>query len=215
MLLTSNIGFFFFFFFVGCFSTGIISRCRPESEIIPGLQEAINAASQISHMEKSFVDQTGLMLRHLTDKVEHCPRDIFSSNRTILGYLDGFETNLLTGERGKAICLILLSDKVMVVSRPSTSSLGASSGSSHLSGELLFPAEFDEKGNAKDPMVRSGHSTSGTGAGMAHARKSSIFHSQKWKFRGWTDILNLKMVCVEQSKSKSLSYLTKAHAIFV
>ncbi|GJJ72500.1 hypothetical protein EMPS_04858 [Entomortierella parvispora] len=189
----------------------IISRCKPESEIVPGLQEAINTASQISHMEKSFVDQTGLMLRHLTDKVEHCPRDLFSSSRTILGYLDGYETNLLTGERGKAICLILLSDKVMVVSRPSGSSLGTSSGSSHLSGELLFPAEFDEKGNAKDSLTRPGHGASGASLSSSHGRKSSIFHHEHWKFRGWTDILNLKMVCVEQTDPEGLFCMTTTH----
>ncbi|KAG0042173.1 hypothetical protein BGZ83_000821 [Gryganskiella cystojenkinii] len=194
----------------------IIMRSRPGSDYISGLQEAASLASKLSYMEDSFVDKTGFILRYLTDKIEHSPRDIFSSTRTILGYLDGFESNLLTGERGRAICLILFSDKIMIIRRPpsATSSLGpSSSGPTHLSGEVLFPAEFDEKGNAREPSSFVA-SASATAAVAGHGRRSSypgILKSSNWKFMGWRDILNLKVVCMEQTDPEGLFCMTSIH----
>lgn len=184
-----------------------------------GIVEATELASQIAHMEKAKPEQTAEVLFNLRNMIENCPDTLVSQNRSIVSYMDAYETNLLTGERGKSITLILFSDKVMIVRRPKG-----------VSGETLFQLKEDveerkrrekeekerkerEKRLKKDSSAKKDDApgsstpipTSATpgslGAGAMAA--AMMMFGKDWKFMGWMDILNLKVAIVEQSKSSS------------
>ncbi|KAF9581154.1 hypothetical protein BGW38_001940 [Lunasporangiospora selenospora] len=183
----------------------IVSGTPANSPEVEGLKEAAEMAALIAHMEKAGPEQTLELLFNLRSAVENCP------DRSVVAYLDGYDTNLLTGERGKAITLILFSDKVMIVRRPRG-----------MTGEALFrPKESAEsekrrkdKGNGHSaPSNQSQSQLTGSfaqgAAGLIHAAASR----SHWKFMGWMDLLKLQISCVEQTDPEGLFCIsTRYHA---
>ena len=178
-----------------------------------GLRGAAEIASQIAHMEKAKPEQRAELLFNLRSIIENCPDSLLSQNRSIVTYLDGHETNLLTGERGRPITLILFSDKVMIVRRPK----GAS-------GEVLFQLKEDEEARKRKEkeekdrkervkrLKKEGlfsykdgsndfEKNSSASQGSGGVMSSLNLLRKDWKFMGWTDLLKLRMAIVEQSKS--------------
>ncbi|KAG0359537.1 hypothetical protein BGZ54_009915 [Gamsiella multidivaricata] len=201
----------------------ILSGTAEDSSDVEGLREAAEIASQIAHMEKAKPEQKAEMLFNLRSTIESCPDSLLSQNRSIITYLDGYETNLLTGESGRPITLILFSDKVMIVRRPKG-----------LNGDVLFQLKEDveakkrkdkenkerrerEKKHKKDGLRQKkedkaetdGASASSFGnvsAGFSILRKD-------WKFMGWMDLLRLKVSVVEQTDPEGLFCITtRSHA---
>jgi hypothetical protein len=202
---------------------GILSGTKKDSPEVEGIVEAAELASQIAHMEKAKPEQTAEILFNLRNMIENCPDTLVSQNRSIVSYLDAFETNLLTGEKGKSITLILFSDKVMIVKRPKG-----------VSGETLFHLKEDieerkrrekEEKDRKEREKRLKKDTSrakkddvlgsatptpisavpgSLGAGAMAA--AMMMFGKDWKFMGWMDILKLKVTIVEQSESSSLFF---------
>ncbi|KAG0320913.1 hypothetical protein BGZ97_012576 [Linnemannia gamsii] len=194
---------------------GILSGTKKDSPEVEGIVEAAELASQIAHMEKAKPEQTAEILFNLRNMIENCPDTLVSQNRSIVSYLDAFETNLLTGEKGKSITLILFSDKVMIVKRPKG-----------VSGETLFHLKEDieerkrrekEEKDRKEREKRLKKDTSrakkddvlgsatptpisavpgSLGAGAMAA--AMMMFGKDWKFMGWMDILKLKVTIVEQ-----------------
>lgn len=183
-----------------------------------GIVEAAELASQIARMEKAKPEQTAEILFNLRNTIENCPDTLVSQNRSIVSYLDAYETNLLTGERGKPITLILFSDKVMIVRRPKG-----------VSGETLFQLKEDvderkrrekeekerrerekrlKKDDTKknDPSSAAPTPTSATPGSLGNGAMAAamMMFGKDWKFMGWVDILKLKLAIVEQSKTSSL-----------
>ncbi|KAG0280167.1 hypothetical protein BGZ95_011093 [Linnemannia exigua] len=205
---------------------GILSGTKKDSTEVEGIVEAAELASQIAHMEKAKPEQTAEILFNLRNTIENCPDTLVSQNRSIVSYLDAYETNLLTGERGKPISLILFSDKVMIVRRPKG-----------VSGETLFHLKEDveerkrrekeekerkerEKklkkdsgGTKKDDGTGMGSSGLGsstpTGSLGSGAMAAAMMMLRKdWKFMGWKDILKLKVAVVEQTDPEGLFCIT-------
>ncbi|KAG0246840.1 hypothetical protein BGX31_008083 [Mortierella sp. GBA43] len=199
---------------------GILSGTAEDSPDVDGLRDAAEIASQIAHMEKAKPEQRAELLFNLRSIIENCPDSLLSQNRNVITYLDGYETNLLTGERGRPITLILFSDKVMIVRRPKG-----------VSGEVLFQLKEDEearkrkekedkerkereKRSRKDGLFsqkdganeseKNGSSSQGSG-GVA-----STFNilRKDWKFMGWADLLKLKIAIVEQTDPEGLFCIT-------
>ncbi|KAF9913651.1 hypothetical protein BX616_009783 [Lobosporangium transversale] len=191
----------------------ILSGTNKDSEDVDGLREAAHIASEIAHMEKAKPEQRAEMLFNLRSIIENCPDSIVNQNRSIISYMDGFETNLLTGERGRPITLILFSDKIMIVRRPSTSS-----------GEALFhlkedeeqrkQKEREEKEREKKSKRDGRNDTDGcnNGGGIHGGSVVSIPGLQllrkDWKFMGWMDILRVKVAVVEQTDPEGLFCIT-------
>jgi hypothetical protein len=189
--------------------TGILSGTKKDSLEVEGIVEAAEIASQIAHMEKAKPEQTAEILFNLRNMIENCPDTLVSQNRSIVSYLDAYETNLLTGERGKPISLILFTDKVMVVRRPKC-----------VSGETLFQLkeELEEKRRRekeekerkerdkklrKDTGAKKEDGAAGTGPvslGSGAMAAAMMLLRKDWKFLGWMDILKLRVSIVEQSK---------------
>ncbi|KAF9377464.1 hypothetical protein CPB97_010185, partial [Podila verticillata] len=105
----------------------IISALPAGSSEIDGLKEAAKIAADVSHMERGKPEQNAETLFRIRSTVVNCPDSLISQNRVMYTFLDGYETNLLSGERGKPITVILFSDKVMIVRRPRNAT-----------GDLLF-----------------------------------------------------------------------------
>ncbi|KAG0289285.1 hypothetical protein BGZ96_007120 [Linnemannia gamsii] len=204
---------------------GILSGTKRDSAEVEGIVEATELASQIAHMEKAKPEQTAEILFNLRNMIENCPDTLVSQNRSIVSYMDAYETNLLTGEKGKPITLVLFSDKVMIVRRPK----GAN-------GETLFQLKEDveerkrrekeekerkerEKRLKKDSssVKKDGAPSSATpiptsampgslGAGAMAA--AMMMFGKDWKFMGWMDILKLKVAIVEQTDPEGLFCIT-------
>ncbi|KAF8943912.1 hypothetical protein BGZ47_004907 [Haplosporangium gracile] len=201
---------------------GILSGTKSESPEVEGIVEAAELASQIAHMEKAKPEQAAEILFNLRNTIENCPDTLVSQNRNIVSYLDAYETNILTGERGKSITLILFSDKIMIVRRPKG-----------VSGETLFQLKEDvderrrrekeekerkdrEKKLKKDDTKKHDQGaatltpTSATpgplGSGAMAA--AMMMFGKDWKFMGWMDILKLKVVIVEQTDPEGLFCMT-------
>ncbi|OAQ29957.1 hypothetical protein K457DRAFT_74309 [Linnemannia elongata AG-77] len=193
---------------------GILSGTKKESPEVEGIVEAAELASQIAHMEKAKPEQTAEILFNLRNTIENCPDTLVSQNRSIVSYLDAYETNLLTGERGKPITLILFSDKVMIVRRPKG-----------VSGETLFQLKEDvderkrrekeekerrerekrlkqDDTKKNDPSSAAPTPTSATPGSLGNGAMAAamMMFGKDWKFMGWVDILKLKLAIVEQSK---------------
>ncbi|KAF9427939.1 hypothetical protein BGZ94_003799 [Podila epigama] len=96
----------------------IVSALPASSPDIAGLKEAAEIAADVSHMEHGKPEQNAETLFNIRSAVVNCPDSLISQSRVTYAFLDGFETNLLTGEKGKPITIILFSDKVMIVRRP-------------------------------------------------------------------------------------------------
>ncbi|KAF9366556.1 hypothetical protein BGX34_001101 [Mortierella sp. NVP85] len=199
---------------------GILSGTAEDSPDVDGLRDAAEIASQIAHMEKAKPEQRAELLFNLRSIIENCPDSLLSQNRNIVTYLDGYETNLLTGERGRPITLILFSDKVMIVRRPK----GAS-------GEVLFQLKEDEEARKrkekeekdrkerekrlkKEGLFSSKDSSndfeknSSASQGSGGVMSSLNILRKDWKFMGWMDLLKLKMAIVEQSDPEGLFCIT-------
>ncbi|KAF9127862.1 hypothetical protein BGW39_005498, partial [Mortierella sp. 14UC] len=201
---------------------GILSGTKKDSPEVEGIIEAAELASQIAHMEMAKPEQTAEILFNLRNTIENCPYRLVSQNRSIVSYLDAYETNLLTGERGKPILLILFTDKVMIVRRPKG-----------VSGETLFQLKEDveerkrrekeekegkerEKRLKKDSGAKKEDGAGGTGLSSATpgsmgsgAMAAAMMMLRKdWKFMGWMDILKLKVSVVEQTDPEGLFCLT-------
>lgn len=178
----------------------ILSGTAEDSPDVDGLRDAAEIASQIAHMEKAKPEQRAELLFNLRSMIDNCPDSLLSQNRNVITHLDGYETNLLRGEKGRSITLILFSDKVMIVRRPKG-----------VSGEVLFQLKEDEelrKRNEKEKerkdrerrsrkdgtndSEKNGTSSQGSG-GFGSTKKD-------WKFMGWTDLLKLNVAIAEQSK---------------
>ncbi|KAF9101049.1 hypothetical protein BGX29_006031 [Mortierella sp. GBA35] len=204
---------------------GILSGTKKDSPEVEGIVEATELASQIAHMEKAKPEQTVEILFNLRNTIENCPDTLVSQNRNIVSYLDGYETNLLTGERSKSITLILFSDKVMIVRRPKG-----------VSGEKLFQlkedieerkrrekeekerkerekkmkkdlAKKDEKGN-EDNSRSAPNSATPASLGSGAMAVVMLMLRKDWKFMGWMDILKLKVAIVEQTDPEGLFCIT-------
>ncbi|KAG0080238.1 hypothetical protein BGZ90_000222, partial [Linnemannia elongata] len=201
---------------------GILSGTKKESPEVEGIVEAAELASQIAHMEKAKPEQTAEILFNLRNTIENCPDTLVSQNRSIVSYLDAYETNLLTGERGKPITLILFSDKVMIVRRPKG-----------VSGETLFQLKEDvderkrrekeekerrerekrlKKDDTKknDPSSAAPTPTSATPGSLGNGAMAAamMMFGKDWKFMGWVDILKLKLAIVEQTDPEGLFCIT-------
>ncbi|KAF9285506.1 hypothetical protein BGZ74_001464, partial [Mortierella antarctica] len=96
----------------------IVSALPPGSSEIDGLKEAAEIAADVSHMESGKPELNAETLFRIRSTVVNCPDSLISQSRVMYAFLDGYETNLLSGERGKPITVILFSDKVMIVRRP-------------------------------------------------------------------------------------------------
>ncbi|KAG0335231.1 hypothetical protein BG000_007681, partial [Podila horticola] len=96
----------------------IVSALPAGSSEIDGLKEAAEIAADVSHMESGKPEQNAETLFRIRSAVVNCPDSLISQNRVMYAFLDGYETNLLSGERGKPITVILFSDKIMIVRRP-------------------------------------------------------------------------------------------------
>ncbi|KAF9393501.1 hypothetical protein CPC16_001867 [Podila verticillata] len=105
----------------------IISALPAGSSEIDGLKEAAEIAADVSHMENGKPEQNAETLFRIRSAVANCPDSLISQSRVMHTFLDGYETNLLSGEKGKPITMILFSDKVMIVRRPRNAT-----------GDLLF-----------------------------------------------------------------------------
>ncbi|KAF8930019.1 hypothetical protein BGZ58_008521 [Dissophora ornata] len=196
----------------------ILSGTNKDSAEVDGLCDAAETASQIAHMEKAKSEQRAEILFNLRGLIEICPDSLLSQNRSVVTYLDGFETNLLTGERGRPITIILFSDKVMIVRRPKG-----------ISGEVLFQLKDDgdarkrkekEEKEKKEKEKRQKDSTrpnkeDGNGledVGVSRGPGSIVagfnILRKDWKFLGWMDLLRLKMSVVEQTDPEGLFCIT-------
>ncbi|KAF9938304.1 hypothetical protein BGZ67_000332 [Mortierella alpina] len=198
---------------------GILSGTSEDSADVEGIRQAAEMASQIAHMTKAKPEQNAEVLFNIRNIIEHCPDTLLSQSRSAVTYLDGHETNMLTGERGKPITLILFSDKIMIARRPKG-----------VSGEVLFQLKEDEderkrterrekdrkdrerkakkdgrgdKMDDKDENENSlgAHGTAYTTAGFALLRKD-------WKFMGWVDLLKISISIVEQTDPEGLFCMT-------
>ncbi|KAF9948932.1 hypothetical protein BGZ72_009184 [Mortierella alpina] len=201
---------------------GILSGTSEDSADVDGIRQAAEMASQIAHMTKAKPEQNAEVLFNIRNIIEHCPDTLLSQSRSAVTYLDGHETNMLTGERGKPITLILFSDKIMIARRPKG-----------VSGEVLFQLKEDEderkrterrekdrrdrerkaKKDGKSDRVddrdenEHGSGTHGpvyTTAGFALLRKD-------WKFMGWMDLLKVSIAIVEQTDPEGLFCITTQH----
>jgi len=163
-------------------------------------------------MTKAKPEQNAEVLFDIRNVIEHCPDTLLSQSRSAVTYLDGHETNMLTGERGKPITLILFSDKIMIARRPKG-----------VSGEVLFQLKEDEderkraekrekdrrdrerkarKDGRGDKMEDKDENDHGSGAhGSAYSTAGFALLRKDWKFMGWMDLLKISMAIVEQSKS--------------
>ncbi|KAF9350539.1 hypothetical protein BGX26_011291 [Mortierella sp. AD094] len=190
----------------------ILSGTNEDSTDVEGLRDAAEIASQFAHMEKAKPEQRAEMLFNIRSIIENCPDSLLSQNRSIITYLDGYETNLLTGEKGRPITIILFSDKVMIVRRPKG-----------MSGDALFHLKEDEeqrKRREKEKKKKDGtrpkkddscdsESTPTTGAQGAGGVMSGFNILRKdWKFMGWTDLLKIKFAIVEQTDPEGLFCIT-------
>ncbi|KAG0233145.1 hypothetical protein BGW41_001625 [Actinomortierella wolfii] len=83
-----------------------------------GLIKAIELASEISEMENGKPEQNAALQFRIRNTVDGCPDTLIRADRAVHAFLDGYETNMLTGERGKPLTMVLFSDKVMLLRRP-------------------------------------------------------------------------------------------------
>ncbi|KAF9970186.1 hypothetical protein BGZ65_011331, partial [Modicella reniformis] len=186
----------------------ILSGTAEDSPDVDGLREAAEMASQIAHMEKAKPEQKAELLFNLRSIIENCPDSLLSQNRNVVTYLDGYETHLLTGERGRPITLILFSDKVMIVRRPKG-----------LSGEVLFQLKEEEEiRKRKEKEEKEREKRLRKEGGLFSQKDNSLNDSSEmmmtnisgsvvssfgimkkdWKFMGWMDLVKLKLAIVEQ-----------------
>ncbi|KAG0027531.1 hypothetical protein BGZ81_005490 [Podila clonocystis] len=96
----------------------IVSALPAGSSEVDGLKEAAEIAADVSQMESCKPELNAETLFRIRSTVVNCPDSLISQSRVMYAFLDGYETNLLSGERGKPITVILFSDKVMIVRRP-------------------------------------------------------------------------------------------------
>ncbi|KAG0318287.1 hypothetical protein BGZ99_005780 [Dissophora globulifera] len=195
----------------------ILSGTNRDSVDVNGLRDAAELAAQIAYMEKAKPEQRAEILFNLRGIIENCPDSLLSQNRSVVAYLDGYETNLLTGERGRPITLILFSDKIMIVRRPRDAS-----------GDTLFQLKEDDEARRRREKEdkekqerqkrvwrdskREGVVETDTG-GMRPPTRSNITAGfqilrKDWKFMGWMDILKLKVSVVEQTDPEGLFCIT-------
>ncbi|KAF9101191.1 hypothetical protein BGX27_011583 [Mortierella sp. AM989] len=188
----------------------ILSGTNEDSSDVDGLRDAAEIASQFAHMEKAKPEQRAEMLFNLRSIIENCPDSLLSQNRSIVSFMDGYEINLLTGEKGRPITIILFSDKVMIVRRPKG-----------VSGDSLFRLKEDEeqrRRKEREKKTKDGDrqkrdddcsTESPTGTQGAGGIMSSFNILKKdWKFMGWTDLLKIKMAIVEQTDPEGLFCIT-------
>ncbi|KAG0248454.1 hypothetical protein BG011_010261 [Mortierella polycephala] len=194
----------------------ILSGTAEDSPEVEGIRGAIEAASQIAHMEKARPEQNAEILFNIRNIVENCPDSLLSQSRNAVTYLDGYETNLLTGERGRPITLILFSDKVMIARRPKD-----------MSGEVLFQLKEDKeerkriekkekerkekekKAKKQEDSQCSEDAQSANTQVSAHILTSGFSLLRKnWKFLGWMDLLRLQVAVVEQTDPEGLFCIT-------
>ncbi|KAG0308270.1 hypothetical protein BGZ98_008441 [Dissophora globulifera] len=195
----------------------ILSGTNRDSADVNGLRDAAELAARIAYMEKAKPEQRAEILFNLRGIIENCPDSLLSQNRSVVAYLDGYETNLLTGERGRPITLILFSDKIMIVRRPRDAS-----------GDTLFQLKEDDEARRRREKEdkekqerqkrvwrdskREGVVETDTG-GMRPPTRSNITAGfqilrKDWKFMGWMDILKLKVSVVEQTDPEGLFCIT-------
>ncbi|KAF9423962.1 hypothetical protein BGZ76_003590 [Entomortierella beljakovae] len=188
----------------------ILSGTSEDSEDVDALRDAAEIASQFAHMEKAKPEQRAEILFNLRSIIENCPDSLLSQNRSTVAYMDGYETNLLTGDKGRPITIILFSDKVMIVRRPKG-----------MSGDVLFHLKEDEEQRrrrekerkkkeglrARDGNDVDNGALSGT-QGVSGVISSFNLLKKDWKFLGWTDLLNLKITIVEQTDPEGLFCIT-------
>ncbi|KAG0264235.1 hypothetical protein DFQ27_001354 [Actinomortierella ambigua] len=94
-----------------------------------GLLRAIELASEISEMDNGKPEQNAALQFRIRNTVDGCPDTLIRADRAVHAFLDGHEANMLTGEKGKPLTMVLFSDKVMLLRRPKSSR-----------GEQLFAA---------------------------------------------------------------------------
>ncbi|KAF9985302.1 hypothetical protein BGZ75_003174 [Mortierella antarctica] len=198
---------------------GILSGTSEDSADVEGIRQAAEMASQIAHMTKAKPEQNAEVLFNIRNIIEHCPDTLLSQSRSAVTYLDGHETNMLTGERGKPITLILFSDKIMIARRPKG-----------VSGEVLFQLKEDEderkrterrekdrkdrerkakKDGRGDKMDDKDENENGLGAhGTAYTTAGFALLRKDWKFMGWVDLLKISISIVEQTDPEGLFCMT-------
>ncbi|CAO3563803.1 unnamed protein product [Mortierella alpina] len=198
---------------------GILSGTSEDSADVDGIRQAAETASQIAHMTKAKPEQNAEVLFNIRNIIEHCPDTLLSQSRSAVTYLDGHETNMLTGERGKPITLILFSDKIMIARRPKG-----------VSGEVLFQLKEDEderkraerrekdrrdrerksrKDGRGDKMEDRDENEHGSGAyGSAYSTAGFALLRKDWKFMGWMDLLKISIAIVEQTDPEGLFCMT-------
>ncbi|KAF9955791.1 hypothetical protein BGZ70_010117 [Mortierella alpina] len=198
---------------------GILSGTSEDSADVDGIRQAAEMASQIAHMTKAKPEQNAEVLFNIRNIIEHCPDTLLSQSRSAVTYLDGHETNMLTGERGKPITLILFSDKVMIARRPKG-----------VSGEVLFQLKEDEderkraerrekdrrdrerkakKDGRGDKMDDKDENENAPGAhGSAYTTAGFALLRKDWKFMGWMDLLKISIAIVEQTDPEGLFCMT-------
>ncbi|KAF9167697.1 hypothetical protein DFQ26_003485 [Actinomortierella ambigua] len=114
------------------FSTGrteILAGTPAGSHERKGLLRAIELASEISEMDNGKPEQNAALQFRIRNTVDGCPDTLIRADRAVHAFLDGHEANMLTGEKGKPLTMVLFSDKVMLLRRPKNSR-----------GEQLFAA---------------------------------------------------------------------------
>ncbi|KAF9563419.1 hypothetical protein EC968_004851 [Mortierella alpina] len=198
---------------------GILSGTSEDSADVDGIRQAAEMASQIAHMTKAKPEQNAEVLFNIRNIIEHCPDTLLSQSRSAVTYLDGHETNMLTGERGKPITLILFSDKIMIARRPKG-----------VSGEVLFQLKEDEderkrtekrekdrrdrerksrKDGRGDRMDDKDENENGSSAhGSAYSAAGFALLRKDWKFMGWMDLLKISIAVVEQTDPEGLFCIT-------
>ncbi|KAF9181359.1 hypothetical protein BGZ50_005570 [Haplosporangium sp. Z 11] len=194
----------------------ILSGTAEDSPEVEGIRGAIEAASQIAHMEKARPEQNAEILFNIRNIIDNCPDSLLSQSRNAVTYLDGYETNLLTGERGRPITLILFSDKVMIARRPKD-----------MSGEVLFQLKEDKEERkriekkekerkekerkAKKQEDRQGSEDAQRANAQVPAHTLTYGFNllrKNWKFLGWMDLLRLQAAVVEQTDPEGLFCIT-------
>ncbi|KAG0074954.1 hypothetical protein BGZ93_001379, partial [Podila epicladia] len=116
----------------------VVSALPAGSSEIDGLKEAAEIAADVSQMESNKPELNAETLFRIRSTVVNCPDSLISQSRVMYAFLDGYETNLLSGERGKPITMILFSDKVMIVRRPRNATGDQLFGGDKLSDSMGF-----------------------------------------------------------------------------
>ncbi|KAG0207189.1 hypothetical protein BGX28_001527 [Mortierella sp. GBA30] len=200
-------------------TASILSGTSQNSSEVDGIRQAAEIASEIAHMDKAKPEQNAEILFNIRNIIENCPDSLLSQSRSAVTYLDGHETNMLTGERGKPITLILFSDKVMIARRPKNAS-----------GEYLFRLKDDEeerkrlekkdrerrererksRKDGKNDMLEDKDESESSSSmnGPAYTGPTFNILRKDWKFMGWMDLLKIRVAVVEQTDPEGLFCIT-------